>query len=115
MMRGFLISLIVAGLAAPAVASDRTGYQSIASGDLRAAEATLNAERRIFPDRPELMLNLAAVYGRTGRVDAARQMYAEVMTRPAVSMLTPSGAAVSSHDLAQRGMARISPAVLATR
>jgi hypothetical protein len=55
------------------------------------------------------------VYGRTGRVDAARQMYAEVMTRPAVSMLTPSGAAVSSHDLAQRGMARISPAVLATR
>ncbi len=115
-MRSFLVPVIVAAaLATPALANDRTGYQSIATGDLGSAEATLVAERRIFPDRPELMLNLAAVYGRTGRVDAARALYVEVLARPAVSMLMPSGAATSSHAVAERGLARVVPAVLATR
>ncbi|MDP1026750.1 tetratricopeptide repeat protein [Sphingomonas sp. KR1UV-12] len=114
-MRSFLIPVILAGLASPAFAGDRTGYQAIATGDLRAAEATLNAERRIFPDRPELMLNLAAVYGRTGRVEAARALYTAVLERPDVSMLMPSGEAASSHALATRGLGQSASAVLATR
>ncbi len=114
-MRSFIVPVILAAVAAPAMAGDRTGYRAIASGDLRSAEATLIAERRIFPDRPELMLNLAAVYGRTGRQDSARALYAEVLARPAVSMLMPSGEALSSHDLAQRGLATTASAVVATR
>jgi hypothetical protein len=109
------IALVVAaGVATPAVAADRNGYQQIATGDLRAAERRIVAERRIFPDRPELMLNLAAVYRHTGRDGEARALYAAVLDRPAVAMDLPSGAVASSHDLAQRALARFSPQ-MATR
>ncbi|HXH17196.1 MAG TPA: tetratricopeptide repeat protein [Sphingomonas sp.] len=93
-------------LAAPSATTDRTGYTAIAAGDLAAAEQRIVAERRIFPQRPELMLNLASVYQRTGRASAARALYMEVMERPAVAMDLPSGAVVSSHDLASRALGR---------
>lgn len=114
-MRTFIVPVLVALLATPALASDRVGYTQIASGDLAQAEATLVAERRIYPRRPELMLNLAAVYQRTGRDAAARDLYREVLERPAVVMDMPSGMIVSSHDVASRGLTRLVPAVFATR
>lgn len=114
-MRAF--PLIVLGLsivATPATAADRTGYSQIAAGNYGAAEQRIVAERRIFPDRPELMLNLAAVYRQTGRTAEAKALYAAVLDRPAVALDLPSGAVVSSHDLAQRALARVSPQI-ATR
>ena len=114
-MRSFLVPVMIATLATPALAGDRTGYQAIAKGDLRTAEATLAAERRIFPKRPELLLNLAAVYGRTGRPEAARALYDQVLTQPDASMLMPSGASASSHDLAERGMGQLNATMMATR
>jgi len=93
-------------LAASASTTDRTGYTAIAAGDLAMAEQRIVAERKVFPQRPELMLNLASVYHRTGRDSEARALYAAVLERPAVAMDLPSGAVVSSHELASRALAR---------
>lgn len=101
-------------LAAPPATVDRTGYIAIAAGDLSMAEQRIVAERRIFPQRPELMLNLASVYHRTGRESEARALYAAVLARPAVEMDLPSGAVASSHDLANRALSRQMPQI-ATR
>ncbi|KQU56100.1 hypothetical protein ASG67_06800 [Sphingomonas sp. Leaf339] len=114
-MRTLIAPVLIAIMATPTLAADRVGYISIASGDLAHAESTLVAERRIFPNRPELMLNLAAVYQRTGRDAAARDLYRSVREKPAVMMDMPSGKIMSSHDLADRGIARLTPAVFATR
>ena len=114
-----LFVLATLGAATPAIAGqsstvDRTGYTAIAAGDLSAAEQRIVAERKIFPERPELMLNLASVYLRTGRASEARALYAAVLERPAVAMDLPSGAVASSHDLASRALAR-QPQQIATR
>ncbi|GGB16428.1 hypothetical protein GCM10011380_02390 [Sphingomonas metalli] len=116
-MRRMMVAVAAVAMAMPAAGfaqGDRTGYQAIAQGDLSQAEATLTAERRIYPRRPELMLNLAAVYGRTGRADAARQLYRAVLDQPDVAMLMPSGASVSAHAIAQHALT-LSPDRLATR
>ncbi|MES2422156.1 MAG: tetratricopeptide repeat protein [Pseudomonadota bacterium] len=91
-------------LAAPSATVDRTGYTAIAAGDLATAEQRIVAERKIFPQRPELMLNLASVYHRTGRESEARALYAAVLARPEVAMDMPSGAVLSSHDIASRAL-----------
>lgn len=110
MRKTVLFVLVTLGASTPALANlsatvDRTGYTAIASGDLSAAERRIVAERKIFPQRPELMLNLASVYLRTGREADARALYAAVLERPAVAMDLPSGAVASSHDLASRALA----------
>ncbi len=99
----------------PALASDRTGFTAIASGDLTTAERMLTAERRIYPQRPELMLNLAAVYAKTNRSTEARALYAAVLDRPAVAMDLPNGVVVSSHAVASTGLNRLPTAQMATR
>ena len=105
MRKMMLIGAVVAcAVALPATAKDRSGYVSIAAGSLSEAERTLNAERAIFPDRPELMLNLAAVYRRTGRTAEARTLYMRVLERRPIAMDLPSGAVASSHDLARRAL-----------
>ena len=106
-----LFVLATLGAAAPALAApsdraERSGYSAIVSGDLDMAERRLVAERRIFPQRPELMLNLASVYHRTGRESDAHALYAQVLDRPAVAMDLPSGAVVSSHELAIQALGR---------
>lgn len=114
-MRGGVTALLAgAALATPAMGSERTGYQAIAAGDFASAAKTIEAERRIFPERPELMLNLAVAYARTGRAAAARSLYREVLDRPEVAMDMPDGTVVSSHAVATRGLTRLAPAV-ATR
>ena len=79
-----------------------------------AAAKRIEAERRIFPERPELMLNLAVAYAQTGRIADARTLYSEVLQRPVVAMDMPNGAVVSSHDVATRGLSRLTT-TLATR
>ncbi|USU04987.1 tetratricopeptide repeat protein [Sphingomonadaceae bacterium OTU29MARTA1] len=114
-MRVIVATMLVgACLTTPALAADRTGYQAIAAGDFTAAAKRIEAERRIFPDRPELMLNLAVAYARTGRTSDARALYSEVLQRPEVAMDMPNGAIVSSHDVATRGLSRMTT-TLATR
>lgn len=115
-MRGAIILLGAIMVAAtPAVAGDRNGYQAIAAGDLARAERTLVAERRIFPSRPELMLNLAAVYARTGRAAQAATLYQEALAADSILLDLPDGTTVASHAVAQRGLARLAPTHFATR
>lgn len=113
-MRAIAIAMLAgAGLITPA-AAQRTGYQAIVAGDFATATRQIEAERRIFPQRPELMLNLAVAYARMGRTADARALYADVLRRPVVAMDMPNGAVLSSHDVAARGLSRLTTA-LATR
>ncbi|RZM12153.1 MAG: tetratricopeptide repeat protein [Sphingomonas sp.] len=115
-MRGMMILGVIAGLAAaPAMAGERTGFASIRAGDLPSAERMLVAERRIYPNRPELMLNLAAVYQQTGRSMAAASLYRDVLARPAVTMDMPNGAVRSSHQVADQALVNLAPTAIATR
>ncbi len=108
MRKMMMIGAVVACAAAmPAMAKDRSGYTSIAAGSLSEAETTLNAERAIFPERPELMLNLAAIYARTDRAAQARSLYDGVLARDAVALELSNGSVVSSHDVALRGLSWI--------
>ncbi|MEH3101116.1 tetratricopeptide repeat protein [Sphingomonas adhaesiva] len=100
-------------VAVPALAKDRTGYQAIAAGDLSQAQATLAQERAIYPHRPELMLNQAAVFARTGRIAEARALYGEVLARDAVALDLPDGNVASSHAVAERGIMRLTSAIAA--
>ncbi|MFK3889050.1 tetratricopeptide repeat protein [Sphingomonas sp. NPDC079357] len=111
-----MLSALALGVVAamPALAKDRVGYQAIAAGSLTTAEQTITAERAIFPDRPELMLNLAAVYARTGRQAQARALYADVLGREAVAMDMADGSVRTSHELARTGLTRLTTA-MATR
>ncbi len=112
-------ALVLSGLAAtalsvtPAMAGDRLGYQAISAGDLNAAERTLVAERRIFPNRPELMLNLAAVYDRTGREAEARALYTSLLQADDVELTLANGTTASSRVLASTGLARLGRTIAA--
>ena len=106
-----LVGVALTVAAVPAVAKDRLGHSAISAGDLRSAEASLNGERSIFPRRPEVMLNLAVVYARTGRLAEARALYGAVLERDAIAMQTADGGEVSSHVIAERGLARLPQAV----
>ncbi len=112
-MRAIAMVMVAVGMTTPAMAQ-RTGYQAISAGDFTTATRQIEAERRIFPQRPELMLNLAVAYARTGRIADARSLYGEVLRRPAVAMDMPNGAVTSSHAVAARGLARLTT-TLATR
>lgn len=107
-MRKHLVSAAVAmavlASAAPVHANDRTMYQLIALGDYARAERMLLAERERTPKRPELLLNLAAVYAKTDRIAQARALYAEVLDREPVALDMMSGRTVSSHDVALRAL-----------
>ncbi len=119
-MRGVVSVLLVAaaGVAAPAMAQDswpqRTGFQEIAAGHLDVAERTLLEERRTDPNSPELMLNLAAVYSKTGRAADARALYDAVLKEKAVAMDMPSGVILSSHTVARTGLRHL-PQTIAAR
>jgi Flp pilus assembly protein TadD len=109
---------IAAATAAPALAQSRPGlpssqtnpysaYEIISAGDMTRAETVLVRQVRMHPRAPEVALNLASVYLRTGRVDQARTLYRRVMDLPEMAMDMPDGSIRSSHDVADHGMARI--------
>lgn len=112
-MRASSVLIIAAVVATPALAKDRSGYTAIAAGNLSQAEATLSAERAIFPRRPEVLLNLAAVYARTDRAAQARALYDDVLASEPVALDLANGGTVSSHEIAQRGLSRLNTTVAA--
>ena len=114
-MRMFAVLVLGLAVATPSMAAERTGFQAIAAGNYAMAERQIAAGLRADPDRPELMLNMAAVYVQTGRIAQARSMYAAVLGEPVAAMDMPSGAVVSSHDVATRGLQRLPQQNLATR
>jgi len=96
--------------AAPAMAQngDRTASAAIEQGDYAGAERTLLQELRIHPGRPELLLNLATVYARTGREAEAKALYRQVLAQNDVKMDLSADRVAGSHAVAMAGLRRIS-------
>ncbi|TGX52392.1 tetratricopeptide repeat protein [Sphingomonas gei] len=104
----FLLAAAPFVAAIPAQAQDSAvASTQIVQGDYSQAESRLLAELRIHPERPELLLNLAAVYAKTGRAGEARGLYTRVLGEDEVLMDLSSQQAVSSHAIAQRGLRRL--------
>lgn len=102
LLAGLAFAAPLALIAVPAHAqqSDRVASAAIERGDYAMAERVLTQELRIHPNRPELLLNLAAVYSRTGRQAEARGLYRQVLTQDDVLMdLSPERTA-GSHSIA---------------
>lgn len=92
-------------LSAPALAQEY-GYQQIADGKLLLAENQLEAARVAEPNEPSVMINLAAIYARTGRADQAQAMYQRVLASENVQLEMGDHSPAWSHSLARRGMQR---------
>lgn len=79
-------------------------HVAIQSGDFALAERRLLAEQKVFPAKPEILLNLAALYTKTGRHAEARAIYNRVLTLDPVAMNVTSGEVAPSHLIAGRGL-----------
>lgn len=118
-LAGMALVAPLALIAAPAQAQssdgDRVASTAIAKGDFAGAEQMLLRELRIHPDRPELLINLAAVYVKTGRQGEARVLYQRVLSQDDVLLdLTPDQA-LGSHALAATGLRRLEFATATAR
>jgi hypothetical protein len=104
--------LAVAGMLAvssPVFAHDEfNGAVQILRGDYAGAERVILVQQRMFPTDPDLMLNLAVAYQKTGRTAEARALYRSVLSRPDEPMDLPGGSAPkSSHALANAALGRL--------
>lgn len=103
------------GLGGAALAQDHNGYAEIIRGDYSAAERSLVASRRTFPEHPDLTLNLAAVYRHKGRINEAVALYRDVLARPDEMVTLSAKRVESSHKLAKLALLRLDGARLSAR
>ena len=104
-MRSILVFAALA--AAPltmAAAQDQVAFKAIAKADYTSAESKLAAQVAAGDREPGVLLNLAAVYSKTGRGTQAVQLYRMVQAEQNVLMEGANGAPIWSHDIATRGM-----------
>ena len=102
-----LVGAAVAGSAASAQTQEQTyGYNAIQRDDLAGAEARLIAQRLAEPNEPSVLINLAHIYSKTGRVEQAEALYRQIIANENILMLTGSRQQVWSHQLARRGLDR---------
>lgn len=95
-------------IAVPVQAQDSAvASAQITSGAYDRAEQKLLTELRIHPNRPELLLNLAAVYVMTGRATEARALYTRVLAQDDILMDITAERTAGSHAVAQNGLKRI--------
>lgn len=99
-----LVAAALAGAFGGAGFQDEMGATPLIRGDFTAAEAAINRERRLFPNSPDLLLNLATVYRQTNRADQARALYAQVLAQPD-EMLMSGPMEMSAHALARKALA----------
>lgn len=101
-------SVVTTGAAAQTAPSQAQtyGFNAIARGDLNAAEARLIAQRAEEPNEPSVLLNLAYIYGRTGRADEATALYNQILASDDVLMVSGKGEQIGSHALARKAMNR---------
>lgn len=104
MRLGMVMAALVA-ISGPALAQEY-GYQQIADGKLLLAESTLETARVAEPGEPSVMINLAAIYARTGRTEQAQAMYRQVLASENVQLEMGDHRPAWSHDLARRGLQR---------
>ncbi len=79
-------------------------YEQIAKGHLTAAEQMLTPRNVRDARDPGRLINLAVVYGRTGRIEQARNAFAAAAAAPEEMLIAADGRDISSRDLAHEGM-----------
>lgn len=101
-----IVAIAALGLATtPALAQDY-GYRQIADGNLLLAETQLDSQRVAEPGEPSVLINLAAIYARTGRAAQAQAAYQRVLATENVQLEMGDHRPAWSHDLARRGLQR---------
>ena len=106
------------GISAPASAQAgavRTAHSAYTQGDFARAEHVLKAEQRVFPNRPEVLVNLAAVYARTGRMQQAAALYRQILDGKDIALDVSADRTASSHAIARSGLQRVSGLQTAAR
>jgi Flp pilus assembly protein TadD len=120
-MRAFKAIIVAAMLGLPAVsaaAQDRNdpyAHNAIEAGDYTEAESSLRAQLALEPNKPEVLINLAAIYARTNRLDAAQALYQRALSAQDVSLLLKPDVALNSHAIAQRGLRKLDQQRMAAR
>jgi hypothetical protein len=113
---GLAVAVPLALIAVPAQAQEGSvASAEIARGAWADAEKALVKELRIHPSRPELLLNLAAVYSNTSREAEARALYHQVLSQREVVMDLASERTAGSHAIARTGLRRIETVQLSAR
>lgn len=104
------VKLVVAALApmlalaTPAAAQDGTVVaREIMSGAYAKAEQKLMTQMQ-SDARPDVQLNLAAVYYATGRTEQARALYHQVLAQADAPMTVVSNRFATSHAVATAGL-----------
>ncbi|NLS28513.1 hypothetical protein S2M10_35240 [Sphingomonas sp. S2M10] len=101
-------AMSVLGLVTPAMAQDSSlAAREIMIGSYSTAEQKLRTQMR-FDQRPEVQLNLAAVYYATGRTEEARSLYEQVLQKDDVLMTVTTDRTSGSHAIAQAGLRYLS-------
>lgn len=103
-----VIGAALLGCSGLALAADPVAFSAIARSNWQVAEARLTAELAAGSQEPGVLLNLAHVYGQTGRVIQAQDLYRRVQAQPNVLMERPDGSPAWAHDLARFGLQRTS-------
>ena len=107
--------VLIVGGASAASAENWNGAAQIARGDYAAAERIIVREQRLFPRDTDLLINLATVYARTGRVAEARRTYALAAAQPDEQLDMTSSRTMSSRALATGALRSLDREVAALR
>lgn len=125
MARTILLAALAAAVASPALAQTAgelgyargaLGYDALVAGDLWTAEVQIETARDIDAADPARLINLGYIHMRTGRIQTAQRLFeaARDSARPTMLVLA-SGEVISSRDVAQRALDRMSPSLAANR
>jgi Flp pilus assembly protein TadD len=107
-MRVLMAVAAVVLVSGAAQAADPIAFDALQRGELGTAQAKLASRVAEGTREPGVLLNLAHVYGKEGRRDEAVGLYQQVLARSNVLMEMANGRPAWSHDLAKRGIARLS-------
>ena len=111
MKKGLIVAsaAVLALTAGSANAGERDLHAAAAikAGDFTAAETILKAEMSGRWTNPETLLNLAHVYRHTGRTDAARALYRQVLVGENVLMNVGAARPFWSYDVARANLAQL--------
>lgn len=114
-IRALLVAALLGAPAASLAADDtHTGFRQVMAGDTN-VEAMLTRQHRLFPEDPSFTLNLAAIYARTDRADAARALYRDVLARPDEELDMANDRTQSAHSVAKMGMKRLGTPLASAR
>lgn len=90
-------------------------HAALLQGNYVSAERLLVAEQRVYPDRSEVLLNLAALYASTNRRGDAVALYRTVLAKPDVVMDLSGERTASAHAIARLGLDRLNSVQTAAR